>query len=157
MKVRELMTVNVARVASDEPLSSAARLMWDCDCGAVPVTDSINHRVIGILTDRDICMATWIRDKPPSEIPVREAMSRDLFYCSPDQSISSAESLMRAKQVRRIPVLDDDKNLLGILSLADIAKQSQREGLRGASALAPEEVSTTLAQICERRDFARAG
>jgi CBS domain-containing protein len=149
MKVLDLMTKDVACVRDTDPLSTAAQLMWDCDCGAVPVIDS-SEQVVGMITDRDICMATWSRNCPPSDIPVSAAMSRELFHCSPDSSVSAAENLMRSRQVRRIPVLDPNRRLAGILSLADIARRADSVGLRAApSELQPMEIATTLANICQ--------
>lgn len=152
MKVRELMTDKVAYVQRSANLSDAARLMWDCDCGAIPVVEDDSQSVVGMITDRDICMACWSKDRPPSSIPVVEAMSPDLFRCSPDDSLTAAESLMRSTQVRRIPVVDAERKLLGILSLADIVTRAQRAGIYGAGAsreLAPTEITTTLATICQ--------
>lgn len=150
MRVRDLMTRSVASVSSRQSLSEAARSMWDCDCGAVPVTEPGSDRVIGMITDRDICIATWSRDQPPSSIPIAEVMSRELFYCTPDQSISSVESLMRSRRVRRIPVLDGSQLLVGILSLADIVTLAQRTGApSAASDLAATEIAATLANICQ--------
>ncbi|MFZ5894862.1 MAG: CBS domain-containing protein [Myxococcota bacterium] len=150
MLVRDLMTTNVASLQSNETLSEAARLMWNCDCGAVPVTDSVD-RVIGMITDRDICMATWSKDQPPSAIRVRDAMSGELFHCGPSDSVSSAENLMRSQQIRRVPVLDGDQKLVGILSLADIVKESQRPSSRRSSELSSSEIAATLANICQPR------
>jgi CBS-domain-containing membrane protein len=103
-----------------------------------------------MITDRDICIAAWSRDQAPSAIPIGEVMSRQLFYCSPEQSIASAESLMRSRKIRRVPVLDDSQRLVGILSLADIVTGSQRAGMRTAvGELAPTEIAATLANICQ--------
>lgn len=152
MKVRDLMTTNVASAPSHEPLTTAARLMWECDCGTIPVVDSASDRVIGMITDRDICMATWSKDRAPSAISISEAMSRDLFYCSPDDKISSAATLMRSKQIRRLPVLNTEGRLVGIISLADIVTQSQTAGSRASAIeVAPNEIAATLARICEPR------
>jgi CBS domain-containing protein len=152
MKVRDLMTTSVASVRSREPLSAAARLMWDCDCGAVPVTEEDSDRIIGMITDRDICIASWSKDRAPSSIPIAEAMSRELFHCTPEQSLSSAEMLMRSRKIRRIPVLDGHQRLVGILSLADIVTRSQHAGMRpAASELVATEIAATLANICQPR------
>ncbi len=152
MKVREVMTTNVACVRKDDSLSTAAQLMWDSDCGSIPVKEEGSERVVGMITDRDICMATWSQDRPPSSIPVWEAMSSELYFSSPDETVSSAESLMRSRQVRRVPVLDDGQKLVGILSLADIAIAPQRKGTRrDTSEFAPAEVAETLAGICQPR------
>ena len=146
MKIRDLMTKQVASVRAGDSAAVAARLMWDCDCGAVPVLDD-DRRAIAMITDRDICMAALMRDRAPSAIQVSEAMSPDLQCCGPDDNVSAAEQLMRAHQIRRIPVVDRERRLLGMLSLADIVRVTDRKG-RGAREVAPEEVASTLADIC---------
>jgi CBS domain-containing protein len=150
MRVSELMTKQVASIRCNEPCAAAAKLMWDCDCGAVPVTDEAGERVLGMITDRDICMAAWSRDCAPSAIRARDVMSRDLYACSPGDGVALAENLMRSHQVRRIPVLDDERRLVGILSLADIARAGGRAGGRTTgSEVAPIQVVSTLANICQ--------
>jgi CBS domain-containing protein len=155
MKVLDLMSTNVAFVKTDDSLSGAARLMWECDCGAVPVVQEGSDRVISMITDRDICMATWTRDRAPSAILVSEAMSQDLHHCAPDDDVASAERLMRLKQIRRIPVLNNERKLVGIISLADIVAQPAQPQADGARwnevALAPNEIAATLASICQPR------
>lgn len=150
MKVRELMTTRAASVCSDDSLGTAAQAMWDCDCGSVPVKDGNTGQVIGMITDRDICMATWSKDRAPSAIRVSEAVSGQLFSCKPDDSVAAAEQLMCRKQIRRIPVLDQDRKLLGILSLADIATRAKSSGAQasGSDELAPSKVAETLTDIC---------
>lgn len=152
MKVRDLMTTQVACVKDQEPLSAAARLMWECDCGAIPVEDSTGGRIVGMITDRDICMAAWSKDRPPSAILVWEAMSQDLFHVAPDDSLSSAGALMRSRQIRRVPVLEANGKLVGILSLADVVTQLPRPGARSAvTELTPTDIAGTLANICQPR------
>src|SRR5262249_24005082 len=92
LTVGELMTRNVASVRAHASLSLAARLMWDRDCGSIPVIDSASERVVGMLTDRDLCMAAWSRDKRPSGIRASEAMSKELYGCRPDDTLAAAES-----------------------------------------------------------------
>ncbi len=144
MIVADLMTENTARVRPDQSLSDAARLMWECDCGALPVLNKIGE-VCGIITDRDICMATWLQNSAPSELRVSSTMSHQLHHCSPHDPISTAEALMRLKQIRRLPVLDHEGHLLGILSLADIAKETAQGSVPG---LFSAELASTLADIC---------
>jgi predicted transcriptional regulator len=152
MQVRDVMTMKVASVWSDEPLSRAAQLMWERDCGSLPVQEVGSGRIIGMLTDRDICMATWSRDQAPGSISVGDVMSRELYSVSPDDSIQATESLMRAKQVRRVPVLDAERQLIGIVSLADIATEASRAGSRAATTeVAPEAITATLADIVRRQ------
>ncbi len=144
MIVADLMTENIARVRPDQSLNDAARLMWECDCGALPVLNEIGE-VCGMITDRDICMATWLQNRAPSELRVSNAMSRQLHHCSPQDPISTAEALMRLKQIRRLPVLDGEGHLLGILSLADIAKETVQGTVPG---LFSDALASTLADIC---------
>lgn len=151
MKVVELMTRAVVSVRAHDSLGAAARLMWDHDCGAVPVLDDAD-RVVGMLTDRDICMATWSRDRSPWQIQASEAMSRELFHCSPNDTIAAVENLLREKQLRRMPVLDHKGELVGILSLADIARRGNQAALSGPNT---DHVTATLASIC--RPQAHAG
>jgi CBS domain-containing protein len=149
MIVADLMTRNPASVRSGQTLASAAQVLWDCDCGAVPVVEQDTGKVIGIVTDRDICMATWSRGLSPSSIFVDEVMSRGVVSCGPQDTILRAETLMLAKQIRRIPVLNADQRLVGILSLADIARAtSDSSPRRSDGQLSSEGLATTLAGIC---------
>ncbi len=150
MKVGEIMTEKVASVRQEDTLSTAARIMWECDCGALPVLDPAGEHAVGMITDRDICMAVWSKNRAPSSIRVAEVTSRELYACKQDDSLTTAEDLMCSKQIRRIPVLDERDKLVGILSLADIAKASQHSNSTGAFArdIAPTEVATTLGSIC---------
>lgn len=147
MKVSDLMTMNVACIQSEAPLADAARLMWDCDCGALPVLDGEAH-VVGMITDRDICMATWSRDQPPSTLRVSEAMSRDISAAAPDDSIAYIEGLMRSKQIRRVPVVDESRRLIGILSFADIVRHGSSSAGKRVMELGSDQITLTLAQIC---------
>jgi CBS domain-containing protein len=158
MIVSDLMTRDPASVRSGQTLAAAAQVMWDCDCGVVPVTESEGSKLIGIVTDRDICMGTWSRGLAPGSIFVDEVMSRDLVCCSPQDTIAGVEALMRAKQIRRIPVVDTKDNLLGILSLADIARAAgDSRGRRASSDLTSDELATTLAGICRSSSAQSAG
>lgn len=148
MKIATLMTTNVATCRLDEPLSAAAERMWTRDCGVLPVVDT-DERVVGMVTDRDICMSTWMNGCAPQSLSVATAMSRALHSCSPEDSLDSAEQLMRKNQIRRLPVVDRGGKLVGILSLADIVREAQRERARGQDEVAPDEVTATLANICE--------
>jgi CBS domain-containing protein len=148
MIVEDLMTWKAASVHPEQTLDSAAQLMWDCDCGAVPVVDE-DARVVGIVTDRDICMATWSRGRAPGRISVAEVMSRGIFCCRPEDSIFGAEALMRANQIRRLPVVDRERRLVGILSLADIARAAEAAPKFGMDRDASGDgLATTLAGIC---------
>src|SRR5215211_1229064 len=112
MHVAEVMTRDVSCCTADDSLSVAARMMWECDCGSVPVLESPSGRAIGMITDRDVCMATLLQDRAPSAISVREAMSHGLHSCTPEDSIARAEGLLRDHQIRRLPVLDESGQVI---------------------------------------------
>jgi CBS domain-containing protein len=123
-RVRDAMTRDVVTCYESDSLNRAAQLMWDADCGALPVV-SAEGKLIGMLTDRDICMAAYTRGKPLAELPVSGTMSTGLATCRPSDTLQSVMDLMSARQVRRMPVVDDDGRLVGILSLADLALLAQ--------------------------------
>ncbi len=147
MKVKELMVREVRSVAADDSLAAAARIMWEHDCGCVPVVDQELH-VVGMLTDRDICMAAYTQGVSLHQGRVSSAMSRRLFWCEPDDELAAAEKIMREVQVRRLPVIDREGHLVGILSLNDIARRAARErGGRAPREVRESEVGALLAAV----------
>ena len=149
MKVRDIMTTDVRACLPDEPLSAAVRIMWDCDCGIAPVVDR-SGRVVGAITDRDICIACWSRDARPSEVLVSETMTREVQCCGADDTVADAERAIRACQVRRLPVVDDEGRLQGIISLADITLAADgRIATMQAGELHATEVVQVLADVCQ--------
>jgi CBS domain-containing protein len=132
--------------------------MWQHDCGIVPVLGEDGVKVVGVVTDRDICMASWSRNVAPSAIVASDAMSTDLAYCSPNDSIADAEVLMRSHQIRRLPVLNSHAELVGILSIADITRAADLAALSQSPLEVPSEhVIATLATIGTRPLPAPAG
>jgi CBS domain-containing protein len=152
MNVKDLMQKNVKTCGMQEPLSTAARQMWENDCGCVPVVEG-DSRVVGMVTDRDVCMATYFQDRPPAELRVAEAMSSGIFSCGSNDPIETAEKVMRENQIRRLPVIDDSNRIVGILSLNDLALEADRErrSRKERPAVSSEEVAATLAAVCEPR------
>lgn len=142
-QVGEIMSRSVATCRPEEPLHRAAQLMWERDCGCIPVVDSAG-KVAGFITDRDICMAAYTRGKSLSEVPIGEVMSRKVVTCRSDEPIAVAEAMMRSHQVRRLPVVDNGR-VVGLLSLNDLALAIDRHR---ASA---ESVAETLAAIDRHR------
>lgn len=120
MKVIDWMRAEPLCVSPEDRLADAARAMWEGDCGAVPVVDGQRH-VIGMVTDRDACMAAWSRGQSLSDIQVQDAMARRVFSVWADDSIEVAVDLMHEKRLRRLPVVDSEERLVGILSLSDLA------------------------------------
>lgn len=116
MNIRDVMTSNPRTVAPEEPIQNAARIMRDEDTGAVPVVE--NGRPVGIVTDRDIV----VRAVADGELnrPVRDVVSREIVTASPEMSTKEAAQLMSEHQVRRLPVVENER-LVGIVSIGDLA------------------------------------
>jgi CBS domain-containing protein len=151
LQITAIMTRQVRSCTAEDSLKVAAQLMWDFDCGAVPVVDSA-ARVVGMVTDRDICMAAHFRGQLLGDVLVGEIMSTQVYTCFPEQGVAEAERLMKEKQIRRIPVIDHDRRLVGILSLADLAKTMRAQPPSSTHELNLAAVGDTLAHIAEPRD-----
>jgi CBS domain-containing protein len=119
--VRRLMSVNVRSCKPGDALNRAAQSMWEGDCGCLPVVDD-DGRVLGLVTDRDICMASYTQGKSLAELSVEGSMSKQVHGCGPDESVGEALALMGEHRLRRLPVQDASGKLLGMLSLADVAR-----------------------------------
>jgi CBS domain-containing protein len=157
MRIEQLMTKDVACCGSDDDLGQAARIMWERDCGFVPVTDGAeDRRVVGIVTDRDACMAAYTRGQALREIPIRDVMSTRIRTCKPGDDVAAAETAMREAQVHRLPVVDDADHLLGVISLADIAREAAREAGSKRVEVSAAELGKTLAAIRRPREIAPA-
>jgi CBS domain-containing protein len=150
MKIENLMTPDVQYCHPQDTLESAAEKMWDYDIGCLPVVDD-SHNAVGMITDRDICMAAYTQGRLLSELPVAIAMSKELYACMPNDSIKDAEEALRAHQVRRLPVLNRDRKLVGIVSLNDIIREAEREISFKTHDISTQEVTETLASVCQPR------
>jgi CBS domain-containing protein len=153
MRAHDLMTTRVQTVRPDETLERAAQLMWEHDCGSLPVVNRDGH-VVAMLTDRDICMCAYTKGVRLSEIQVATAMSHRIYRVRPEDSVEEIERLMWATQIRRVPVTDERGMLLGILSLNDIARHVRELSGGGTHGWSTESeaggVAMTLAAISER-------
>lgn len=105
MNASDVMTKTVRCCSANDSLQRAAQIMWERDCGAVPVVDA-EDRVVGMITDRDICMATYIQGRPLWQIPVGSTMAKRVHGVQEGDPLEAVEALMRQAQVRRVPVLD---------------------------------------------------
>jgi CBS domain-containing protein len=108
----------------DQSICDAARLMADLDTGVLPVGE--NDRLIGVITDRDIAVRAVAANKSP-DTPVREIMSKELLYCFEDQDLEDVADNMSAQKIRRLPVIDRGKRLVGIISLGDVARKERSQ------------------------------
>jgi CBS domain-containing protein len=156
MNVFEIMTRRVFSCRGEDSLATAAAVMWDHDVGSLPVLDG-GGRVVGMITDRDICMAAYTRGARLDDLRVDSVMSRRLHACSPEQSVAKAEEVMRLDRIRRTPVIDERGILLGILSLADLAREAVLQKRRRYGEPLDEEVTTTLAAVSEPRGHRTPG
>lgn len=150
MKVEQIMTHDVVTCVPDDTLEVAARLMWDHDCGAVPVTR--DGRVVAMLTDRDVAMAALLQGRPLHEIAVSSAMSQDLASCQRGDPVSLALAILTRRQLHRLPVVDGDSELVGMLSLTDVARQARREHGRIAPEVSDTQIAEAVEGICLPRD-----
>jgi CBS domain-containing protein len=136
MELRDIMTRDVEVVRAGASLKEAAGKMKSLDVGLLPVCDG--DRLQGIVTDRDITIRATADGRDPKKTKVLDVMSTDLAYCLEEQEVEEAVSLMEARQIRRIPVVNQDKRLVGIVSLADIAVHVRDRDLSGETL---EEIS----------------
>jgi CBS-domain-containing membrane protein len=148
MKVQDVMTYDVQSCRPESNLAEAAMQMWRGDFGAMPVVTAAG-KVVGMITDRDICMAAATKHRDPANIRVKELMSGKVYGCSCDTDIHEALKIMQQKQVRRLPIISaEDGRLQGILSMNDVALKTQAG--RGVE-LSAEDVEQTLRAICTHR------
>ena len=150
MNVEQLMSWNPHTCRVDDTMHQAARILWDHDCGCAPVVDH-ESRVVGMITDRDICMAMYTQGRPLTVMKVASAMSTNVHAVRAKDSIAAAEQIMRKHKVRRLPVLDKQDHLVGLISLNDIACQAARERTKKHADITESEVAETLSSICEPR------
>jgi CBS-domain-containing membrane protein len=149
MKIDEIMTRDVRGISPDDTLGTAAQIMWENDCGAVPVIES-DGRLVGIVTDRDICMAAQLQGTPLHESRVSSAMARDVKTCSPRDTPVTVQAIMQQNKIRRVPVVDAQGRLVGIVTLGDLAYLVSRRP-DGADGMTWTAVGHTLAAVSQPR------
>lgn len=145
-KVEDVMTHDPQCCTPDDDLATAAKVMWDLDCGCVPVIGDGRH-VVGMLTDRDACMAALLNGRPLHELRVSDVMSKDIVSCKATDDLDDAQRLMRIKRVRRLPVTDSDGRVVGVLSLQDLARTAKEQSRRFFPKVRLREVALTLAEV----------
>ena len=121
-RIREIMTSNPTTIEADESITRAARMMRDEDVGIAPIVEA--DRLVGTVTDRDIAIRVVAEGKDPETTPVREIASKDLVTVDPEQDLDEALRLMAQHQVRRLPVVEEDGRLVGIVAQADVALEA---------------------------------
>lgn len=135
MQVAEIMSKNVRLTSPSDTIEQAAKLMKQMDCGALPVGE--NDRLVGVVTDRDIALRAVAKGKSPKQCKVKEVMSKGIKYVYEDEPTEAVAESMKKLQLRRLPVLNRDKRLVGIVALGDLATRHDGslagEALHGVS------------------------
>jgi CBS-domain-containing membrane protein len=148
MKIEDVMTRRVVAARADTELSHVARLMWDNDCGSVPVVDA-EDKLVGMLTDRDLCMGANFSGRALRDLRAASCMASEIATCRPGDAVASVVRTMGTRRVRRMPVTDAAGRLIGLVSMGDVV---------GAAARAPKKeqkqiqaaLIEALTAICER-------
>ena len=150
MKVQDIMTSDVQCCGPDTNLAAAAKMMWDSDCGALPVLN-VQGQVMSMITDRDICMAAATKNKPASDITVWETVSGKAYTCHLSDDVHTALDIMKRERVRRLPVVDEDGVLQGIIAMNDFVLLAGEAKGGKAPALSHEDVVRTMKAISAHR------
>ena len=123
--IGDLMTSNPCSIDAEKPVSYAAKMMRDEDVGVAPIVEG--DKLIGVLTDRDIAIRVVAEGKDPDQIKVRDVASKDVVTVDPQQDLDEALRLMAQHQVRRLPVVEEDGKLVGVVAQADVAREATDE------------------------------
>jgi CBS domain-containing protein len=144
MRVEEIMTKDVSYCTPGTNAAAAAEIMWTRNCGSLPIVED-GGRVVGLVTDRDLFIALGTQNRRPADLPVGEIMNRDLSVCAPGDDLRQALKTMAEKQSHRLPVVNENGALQGILSIDDIVSRAEADGLS-------KDVLKTMKAICDRPD-----
>jgi CBS domain-containing protein len=147
MKVKDVMTREPKACWISESLADAAQAMWENDCGILPVIKD-GRKVVGLITDRDICMATAMHKRNPSSISVEEVMTGEVYATASDDDIHLALKTMQEHKIRRLPVVDAEGELEGILSMNDIVLKAKEPHGKKAAPLPYADVVKAYKAIC---------
>jgi|SRR5579864_5982041 len=151
MTVRDVMTKPVATCGPETNLAEATALMWDNDCGVLPVTSETGE-LLGIVTDRDICIALGTKNVRASDLFVREVIKDHTFVCKSSDDIHTALQTMREGKIRRLPVVKDNALLEGIVSMDDVVLNARSTDGKMGSGISDGDAVTTLQAIYSRDD-----
>jgi CBS domain-containing protein len=146
MKVREIMTENPAFCSPETDLGAAVEILWSRNCGILPVLDR-HGRVVSVITDRDICFALGTRNRLPGDITVGEVATHVAVSCRTDEDVRAVLIQMAEAKVRRLPVVDAEGKLSGILSIDDLVEHTDVKAGPKGSALTPEDIVNTLKRV----------
>lgn len=150
MKVKEVMTATPSYCQPETNLGSATELMWGANCGFLPV-EATDGTVVGVVTDRDICVALGTRNRLPGDVTVGEVMSGKLYSCDPDDDIHIALQAMQEGKVRRLPVIANNGTLVGVVSTDDVLLRAEPTSMGKHPELSSDEVVRTYRAITQRQ------
>ena len=150
MKVQEIITRDVKFCGPDTNLAAATEIMWSNNCGTLPVSDS-GGKLLGVITDRDMCVAMGTRNRKASDLAVGDVAMKPVFTCGPDDDVHEALKAMRQHQVRRVPVVDENGKLAGIVCLDEIVLHAEKFDSKKHAGISYEDVVSTMKAICEHR------
>lgn len=148
MQAQDLMSHPAVTCQVSDPLTVPAHLMWEHDCGAIPVVRE-DGKLAGMITDRDLCMAAFTQSRRLDEILVGAVMAKDVISVEPYQRLDEIEQRMAEHQVRRLPVVDSEHRPIGVVSVNDLAIESVQPDTRMTNG--PSKVIRTIAAICQPR------
>lgn len=148
MKVQDVMTKDAGFCLATDSLADAAAIMWQKDCGIVPILGAEN-RIVGVITDRDAFIAAFSRDCPPSKIKLEEFCRENIVVCQPDEKIGDALGKMRKHRIKRLPVISQNGELVGIISITDILSTTSKN--KKKSKKLRKKIISTLLEISKPR------
>jgi CBS domain-containing protein len=148
MKIKDIMTGDIATCDLNASLTYAAKEMWDHDCGVLPVLKD-GKEVVGIITDRDICMGAAMKNRSPSDISVEEVITGRVYTVGEEDDLQLALDVMQQHKVRRLPVLSAEGDLKGILSIDDVVRNATEQTGESDLDLGYAEVMQTYKAICD--------
>lgn len=146
MKVQDVMMRTPATCSGETNLGAAVEILWNRNCGMLPIVDS-QQKVVGVVTDRDLCVALGTRNRLPGDIRVSEVASGNIYSCRPEDDIHAALETMAKQKVRRLAVVNKTGALEGILSMDDVVLHAEAGGASRTTELSHAEVVDTLRQV----------
>ena len=150
MKVKDVMTSEVEFCDLNSSLAYAAKAMWDNDCGILPVLKD-GRELVGLITDRDICIATATRERNAGSISVEEVITGNVYSTTPEEDVHQALKTMQQHKVRRLPVVDAEGTLQGVFSMNDVVLTAKEPDGKKAPQITYADVVKTFKAICEHR------
>jgi CBS domain-containing protein len=153
MKVEQIMSRDVKVCAPEDTLNRAAQLMWEHDIGCVPVVS--NGHVVGVITDRDICMAAYTQGRRLDQIPVSAVMCSSVQTCTPGDTLEIASAVMKRHQVRRLPVVRQNREVVGVVSITDLTRGAESEPNQRVREQYLHQVESTLSAVTRPRASSR--